>query len=368
MHPTAKPIPYEDLHRLNQPFFADYQEKFTRLLESGWFIMGQELKQFEESFAAYTGVRHCVGVANGLDGLSLSLHALELPKGSEVIVPANTYIATILAILQQGLKPVLVEPNIQTYNIDPERIELALSPATRAIMVVHLYGKLAPMDRILKIAQQYGLAVIEDAAQAHGASLNGQKAGSFGNLAAFSFYPTKNLGALGDGGCVTTNDDILAEKIRVLRNYGSKIKYHNQTIGYNSRLDEMQAAFLSIKLEKLDQINDHKRDLASLYLQHLTSDFVLPVLEKGYHDVYHIFPIRHPERDRLRAYLLEQGIKTEIHYPIPPHQQQALKGLFEGDRFPITEAIHQSILSLPISYAHTAEEILRVIDALRHFS
>ncbi|WP_027002080.1 DegT/DnrJ/EryC1/StrS family aminotransferase [Hugenholtzia roseola] len=366
-------LPYDSLSLSNAPFFAAFQSRFASILEKGWFILGEQLHNFEKNFAAYCGVTHCVGVGSGLDALILALKALDLPAGSEVIVPAHTYVATILAVLHNQLTPILVEPDAQTYNISPQKIEAALTKRTKAILVVHLYGKLCEMDKISEIATKNGLFLIEDAAQAHGASRCGQKAGSFGNLAAFSFYPTKNLGALGDGGGITTSDPILAEKIQILRNYGSKIKYHNEIIGYNSRLDELQAAFLSLKLEKLDAINAHKRALANLYLTQLKSDFILPSVEKDYQDVYHIFNIRHPKRDSLRQYLLKNQIQTEIHYPIPPHQQEALRHLAAFQPYqkkgalPITELIHQTTLSLPISYAHTPTDIARVIDVLNAF-
>jgi dTDP-4-amino-4,6-dideoxygalactose transaminase len=366
-------LPYDSLALSNAPFVSAFERRFSEILKKGWFILGEELRNFEANFAAYCGAKYGVGVGNGLDALILALKALDLPPKSEVIVPAHTYIATILAILHHNLTPILVEPNPRTYNIDPERIEAALSPQTKGILVVHLYGKLCEMDKISEIAKKNGLFLIEDAAQAHGAAWQGKKAGSFGHVAAFSFYPTKNLGALGDGGAVLTSDALLAEKIRVLRNYGSKKKYYNEVIGYNSRLDELQAAFLAIKLEKLDAINAHKRTLANLYLKHLKSDFVLPSVEENYQDVYHIFNIRHPKRDKLREYLLQNQIQTEIHYPIPPHKQKALRHLpafapyQKKGALPLTEQIHQTTLSLPISFAHTPDDIERVIEVLNAF-
>lgn len=360
-------IPYENLALLNLPFQDEFQKDFQQTLQSGWFILGEKVKKFEEEFAAFCGVEHCVGVANGLEALILSLKALELPPDSEVIVPANTYVATVLAVLHAGMKPVLVEPDARTCNLDPQRVEEKINAHTRAIIAVHLYGKVCEMDAITAIARRYGLTIIEDAAQAHGAKYKDQTAGSIGNLAAFSFYPTKNLGALGDGGAVTTNDDTLAGKIRTLRNYGSNVKYYNELIGYNSRLDEIQAGFLSVKLRSLDQINKHKRKLAQIYLDHLKDDIIKPQVHPDNYDVYHIFHVRHPERDKLRAYLLKNEIGTEIHYPVPPHQQKALIHLFKNHPFPITEEIHRTTLSLPVSFCHSEEDIYRVVDVINKF-
>ncbi len=358
---------YENLQQLNQPFFEAYTQAFQKTLASGWYILGNEVKQFEQKFAEYCQVPHCVGVANGLDALIIALKVLNLPAQSEVIVPANTYIATILAIMHNGLKPVLVEPDIHTYNIHPEKIAEKITPNTRAIMPVHLYGKMCAMDSIMALAKKHSLFVIEDAAQAHGASLHGKKAGAWGDMTGFSFYPTKNLGALGDAGAIAIHDQQLYEKVLTLRNYGSKIKYYNEVVGYNSRLDELQASFLYVKLAHLDKINAHKQTLAKLYVAHLKDDFIKPVVQEGYEDVYHIFNIRHPKRDALRTYLLEHNIKTEIHYPIPPHQQKAMEGVFAGEPYPISEEIHQTTLSLPCSFCHTPADIYQVIEILNKF-
>lgn len=359
-------IDYENLYKSNRPFFEDYKNIFEGVLNSGWYVLGNQVKAFEDEFASYCKVNHCIGVANGLDAIILSLVAFNFSKNKEVIVPSNTYIATILAIIKAGLKPVLVEPDIKTYNIDPEKIEEKITKETVAILVVHLYGKCCQMDRILDIAQAYKLKVIEDCAQAHGASMNGKITGSFGDAAAFSFYPTKNLGALGDGGCITTNSEELATKIRSLRNYGSKTKYINEDLGYNSRLDEVQAGFLRIKLRKLNDINAHKISLAKIYLNKLNERLVKPVIEEGFVDVYHILNVRTPNRNLLRDYLLKRGIKTEIHYPVPPHHQKALKGIF-NESYPISEDIHATTLSLPISYCHTEAEINEVSDEVNNF-
>jgi dTDP-4-amino-4,6-dideoxygalactose transaminase len=360
-------IAYENLLELNRPFTEQFKQQFDAFLNSGWYILGESVRRFELQFAEWNNSAHCIGVANGLDALTMALKAYNFEPGSEVIVPSNTYIATILAILNNNLTPVLVEPDIRTYNIDPLKIEEAITPRTKAIMVVHLYGKCCAMDKITHIKEKYNLILIEDCAQAHGATFKGQKAGTFGEFGAFSFYPTKNLGALGDAGALTTNDPELDTIVRQMRNYGSERKYYNERIGINSRLDELQAAFLSIKLEALDAINNHKRELAGLYLQHLKSDFVLPVFEESYQDVYHIFNIRHPRRDELKAYLLEQGIGTEIHYPVPPHRQKALQNTLHDQSYPIADEIHRTTLSLPCSYWHTQAQIERVIKALNRF-
>ena len=373
-------LPYENLNQSNQSFFKEYKQKFDEILEKGYFILGNEVTEFEKEFATYCQTDFCISVGNGLDALTIILKAVaekynfdkEIQKNEiEIIVPSNTYIATILAILQNGFKPVLVEPDIKTYNIDPVKIEKAITPKTKVILVVHLYGKICQMDKIQEIATNHNLLIVEDAAQAHGATLQinceTQKAGSFGIANGFSFYPTKNLGALGDAGGITTNDSELNESIRSLRNYGSKEKYHNEQLGFNSRLDELQAAFLRIKLQKIDEINNHKRKLAKLYLENLKSDFILPIVQKDFHDVYHIFAIRHEKRNELKDYLLKNEIQTEIHYPIAPAEQKALKNKLEKTNFPIAKQIHQTILSLPISYFHTENDILRVIEVMNKF-
>ncbi len=360
-------IEYEDLGASNRQFFEDYRSAFREVLESGWYILGDAVRAFEKDFAAYLGARHCAGVASGLDGLILALDALDLPKGSEVLVPSNTYIATIMAIVRCGHRPVLVEPDIRTYNIDPEQMRRSITPNTRAAMIVHLYGKPCAMDPIMDVVKEAKLRLIEDCAQSHGATYKGRQTGTFGDVNAFSFYPTKNLGGLGDGGAIVTDNEKLAGKVRELRNYGSTVKYKNESLGYNSRLDEVQAAFLSVKLRALDRINEHKRSLAGLYRKGLKGSFVLPAEEPDTADVYHIFTIRHPERDKLREYLLGQGIKTEIHYPIPPHRQQALQDLDLGSDFPVSEEIHATTLSLPISFAHTPDDIGHVIRTLNSF-
>jgi len=360
-------IDYENLQKLNAPFFEEYTKSFDNVLKSGWYILGQSVKNFEEEFATYNNSKHCIGLASGLDAITLSLAAFNFDKGSEVIAPSNTYIATILSILQNNLKPVLVEPDINTYNIDPKKIEASITSKTKAIVVVHLYGKSCDMEPIVALCKKYDLKLVEDCAQSHGATFKGIKTGTFGEFGAFSFYPTKNLGALGDAGAIVCNDTDLDKKIRRLRNYGSDVKYYNEVVGYNSRLDEMQAAFLSIKLRKLDDINTHKRKLASIYLKELKTDFIKPVVHTDYVDVYHIFNIRHQKRDELKDYLLKNDIKTEVHYPVSPSKQKALQGFLDQYEFPISEEIHRTTLSLPISYFHTEEDVKRVVEVMNKF-
>ena len=359
-------IDYENLAKVNRPYFEEYQSVFCDVMESGWFVLGQNVAKFESDFARYLNVDHCIGVASGLDALVLSIRALDLEPNSEIIVPSNTYIATILAILQCGHKPVLVEPDIRTYNIDPTKIAQSISSKTRAILVVHLYGKPCDMDPIVQICEQNSLFLIEDCAQAHGAEYKGKKVGGFGQIAAFSFYPTKNLGCLGDGGAISTNNQGYNENVRMLRNYGSKVKYYNECIGFNSRLDEVQAAFLSVKLRYLDAINNHKRKLAAIYRENLSDNYILPFETPENYDVYHIFNVRHPKRDKLKEYLLNNGIKTEIHYPVSPNKQKALSHLKLGD-FPISEEIHRTTLSLPISTFHNEADVYRVIEVMNKF-
>jgi dTDP-4-amino-4,6-dideoxygalactose transaminase len=360
-------IEYENLGKANQQFFDEYSNVFQQIVKSGWYILGEKVKQFEYEFSKYCDTRFCCGTANGLDALILSLKAFQFEPGDEVIVPSNTYIATILAIVHSGLKPILVEPDIQTYNIDANKIAEKISPRTKAILVVHLYGKVCEMDKIMTIANMYSLKVIEDCAQSHGASFKGVKAGNFGHFGAFSFYPTKNLGALGDAGAITTNDNELYNIVNTLRNYGSKIKYQNELVGYNSRLDELQAAFLIVKLGQLDLLTQHKRKLAELYSEGLKSEFIKPGMHPDHYDVYHIYNIRHDERDRLRDHLLKKGVKTEIHYPIAPNKQQAMKGILDEQLTPIAEEIHRTTLSLPISFFHTEDDIEKVIKAANEF-
>lgn len=360
-------IEYENLALLNEPFHEEYISNFAAVLKSGWYILGENVKKFESEFAFYTKATNCIGVASGLDAITLSIAAFNFEKGSEIIVPSNTYVATILSVLQNYMKPVLVEPCMETYNIDPEKIEASITKKTKAIVVVHLYGKSCNMDPIIALCKKYDLKLIEDCAQSHGATYKNKHTGTFGEFGAFSFYPTKNLGALGDAGAIVCNDNDLTKTIRRLRNYGSDKKYYNELVGYNSRLDEIQAGFLSIKLKRLNEINAHKRKLASIYLNNLKTDFIKPVVDADYFDVYHIFNIRHPKRDELKDYLLKNNIKTEIHYPVSPNNQVALKEMFKNQQFPISEEIHNTTLSLPISFFHTEEDVTRTIEIMNKF-
>lgn len=362
----SRNVPFENLKYSNQEFFEEYKKSFNAFLDSGWFVLGENVKSFEENFAKFNNSKFSIGVASGLDALTLSLRALDLPKGSEVIVPANTYIATILSILENDLIPVLVEPDISSYNIDPKIIDSHITKKTKAIMVVHLYGKPCEMDSICKICQEYNLFLLEDCAQSHGAKFNEKITGSFG-IGAFSFYPTKNLGALGDAGAVVTSDEDIANKVRMLRNYGESKKYQNDLMGVNSRLDEVQAAFLNIKLNSLNKITNHKRKLAQFYFEGIKSDYILPRKSENEYDVFHIFTVRHKKRDELKQYLLDNGIQTTIHYPTPPHKQKILADFFKNKSYPISEEIHQTTLSLPISYANSEEDIKYVISKLNEF-
>lgn len=369
-----KSIEYENLHYLNKPFAEEYKAAFDNVLERGWFILGKSVQDFEQSFAAYLGWGKFLGVASGLDALELPLVAYNFPEGSEVIVPSNSYIATINAIINTGHIPVFVEPDISSYNIDPGRIEEKISSKTKAIMLVHLYGMPCDMDPIVALCKKYNLKLIEDCAQSHGATYKGKITGTFGEANAFSFYPTKNLGALGDGGGISVNDDSLFNKLKALRNYGSFVKYYNEYIGYNSRLDEVQAAFLSVKLKKLDEINVHKNRLASIYLANLKADFILPKANYDCYNVYHIFPVRHPQRDALKKYLTEHLIKTEVHYPVAPCDQKSIKdyarqkGLKLPDEdFKLAREIHATELSLPCSTIHTEEDIYHVVEVMNKF-
>ncbi|EIO3771330.1 DegT/DnrJ/EryC1/StrS family aminotransferase [Campylobacter upsaliensis] len=360
-------IKFLDLKKVNERFNKEFEVKFKELLDSGWFLLGEQTKLFEKQFANYCGVEHCIGVANGLDALRLIIRAFDFESGSEILVPANTYIASILAISDNDCKPILIEPELRTYNIDPNRIEANISSKTKAIMVVHLYGKVCDMDKISTIAQKYNLKLIEDCAQAHGAIYSGQRVGSFGDAAGFSFYPGKNLGALGDAGAVLCKDEALATKIRALANYGSLKKYENIYQGLNSRLDELQAGILSIKLKMLDKDNEARRRIAQIYLKNIKhKDVILPCCEKEEGHVWHCFVIRTPFRDALVKYLKQNGIETIIHYPIAPHKQECYKDLSHLS-LPLSEQIHNEVLSLPISPVMSEEDALRITDLINNF-
>ncbi len=361
-------VPFLDLHEVNERFRPEMDAAVKRVLDSGWYLLGKEDEAFEKAFAEFCGVKHCIGCANGLDALVLIIRAMGIGPGDEVIVPASTYIASILAISANGATPVLVEPDEATLLIDTAKIEAAVTPRTKAIMVVHLYGRAVEMAPVWAVAEKYQLKVIEDSAQAHGARYQGKRTGNLGDASGFSFYPGKNLGCLGDGGCVTTNDDALAATIRALRNYGSEKKYHNLYKGWNSRLDELQAAFLSVKLPHLDADNARRRAIAERYCAEIKHPKVtLPTLPQDpLEHVWHIFPILCEERDALQAYLTAKGIQTLIHYPIPPHQQPAYQE-WAGQSYPISEKIHAQELSLPIGPTLSDDAVAQVIAAINAY-
>lgn len=360
-------IPFLDLKAPHQELQAELDAVWVRVRDSGWYILGPEVEAFEQEYAAYCGARHCVGVANGLDALHLALRALGVGAGDEVIVPSNTYIATWLAVSQCGATPVPVEPDPATHNIDPARIEAAITPRTKVILPVHLYGQPADLDPILAIARKHGLRVLEDAAQAHGARYKGQRIGAHGDAVAWSFYPGKNLGALGDAGAVTTNDEAVADRLRVLRNYGSRVKYVNEVQGWNSRLDPLQAAILRVKLAHLDAWNARRAEVAALYLRELADCGVgLPQVPDWAQPVWHLFVIRHPQRDALQQRLAQAGIGTLIHYPIPPHRQQAYAGqAWPAQAFPIANQLAAEVLSLPIGPHLPMAQAAQVAAAVR---
>ncbi len=362
-------VPFVSFKPMERELNQELKDAFDRVFLRSWYIEGEEDRRFEQAFAEYCGTEYCVGVGNGLDALMLSLKVLEIGPGDEVIVPSNTYIATALAVTYVGAEPIFVEPDINTFNIDPLKIEEAVTDRTKAIIPVHLYGQACEMDTILEIARKYRLYVIEDCAQAHGATYKGKKVGTFGDLAGFSFYPGKNLGALGDAGAVVTNNRVLAEKVRALGNYGSDIKYHHIYKGNNSRLDELQAAFLAAKLPYLERMNAERRRIANRYLAEIHNpEIVLPRVRDDCVPVWHIFGIRCQERDALEKYLNNRGIGTNKHYPIPIHLQECYKdlGFREGD-YPIAEEISATELSLPMYYGMTEEQIDYVVNAVNTF-
>lgn len=364
-------VKYLDLQKINASFEPELTEAVERTVKSGWYLFGAEVEEFERRFARYCGVGHCVGVGNGLDALTLIFMSYislgRMQRGDEVIVPANTYIASILAVLRAGLKPVFCEPEWETCNIDANKIETLVTSRTKAVMVVHLYGRMCRMDAVREMACRYGLYVVEDCAQAHGAMYNGKKAGALGHAAGFSFYPGKNLGALGDAGAVTTDDDELAGRVRALANYGSSAKYVHPYIGINSRMDEMQAAVLNVKLGRLDADNHQRREVARQYGEKIKAkELWLPVVDDEQAHVFHIFTVFTPLRDSLQSYLKARGIQALIHYPIPPHRQESLRD-YAALSLPITERIHREELSLPMSPLLTEEEISQVADAVNSF-
>jgi dTDP-4-amino-4,6-dideoxygalactose transaminase len=368
-------VPFVDFASPYQELKAELDEAYARFMQSGWYVLGREVELFEAEYAAYCGSRHCVGVANGLDAMHLVLRAWGVGPGDEVIVPSNTYIATWLAVTAVGATPVPVEPDLRTCNIDPPLIEEAITPRTKVILPVHLYGQAADMDAISAIARRHGLKVLEDAAQAQGARCRGRKAGALGDAAGHSFYPTKNLGAFGDAGAVTTDDAELADKVRTLRNYGSKRRYYNEVQGVNSRLDELQAAFLRVKLRHLDEWNARRSKIAAAYLAGLgsASGVIAPVAPEWAAPVWHLFVIRHPQRDALQAKLAEMEIGTLIHYPVPPHLSGAYARTSSSasssrtaTSLPRAEALASSVLSLPIGPHVTEAQGAAVVEAVRN--
>ena len=362
-------VPFVSFIPMERELDKEIRDAFERVFDRSWYIGGIEDEQFERDFAEYCGTKYCVGVGNGLDALMLSLKALGIGQGDEVIVPSNTYIATALAVTYTGATPVFVEPKIETFNIDPDKIEAAISKKTKAIMPVHLYGQACEMDPIMEISKKYGLKVIEDCAQAHGATYKGHKVGTFGDAAGFSFYPGKNLGALGDAGAAITDSKDIADKLKALGNYGSDYKYHHIYQGNNSRLDEMQAAFLSAKLPHLEKMNEERRRIASIYLNNISNDKVtLPTVNDDCVPVWHIFGIRCQERDKLETYLKDCSIGTNKHYPIPMHLQQCFDGIgLKAGDFPIAEEISRTELSLPMFYGMTNEEVQYVVECINKF-
>jgi dTDP-4-amino-4,6-dideoxygalactose transaminase len=364
-------IPFLDLKGINDQYRAELIEACTRVIDSGWYIQGNECKEFDKEFAEYCGTKYAIGMANGLDALILILRAYKelgfMKDEDEVIVPSNTYIASILAISQNNLVPVLVEPDINTYLIDPSKIEEKITPKTKAILPVHLYGQTCEMDKINEVAKKYNLKVIEDSAQSHGAFFLDKRSGNLGDASGFSFYPGKNLGALGDGGAVTTNEEELAQTIRALGNYGSHKKYENLYKGLNSRLDEMQAAMLRVKLRYLDEESNKRREIANHYLQNIKNEnIILPTVRTEDNHVWHLFVVRTNKRDELQKYLLENGIQTLIHYPIPPHHQEAYKE-WNKDSYPISEQIHNEVLSIPISGVQSLEDTKKIVQVLNDY-
>ncbi|WP_373033240.1 DegT/DnrJ/EryC1/StrS family aminotransferase [Sulfurovum sp.] len=365
-------IPFLDLKAINAQYADDLKEAAARVIDSGWYIQGNECQAFEKEFTEYCGTKHCIGVANGLDALILIMRAYKelglMSDGDEVIVPSNTYIASILAISENNLVPVLVEPDINTYLIDPSKIEEKITAKTKAILPVHLYGQTCDMDAINVIARKYSLKVIEDSAQSHGTYFGDKRSGNLGNASGFSFYPGKNLGALGDGGAVTTNDDELANAIRALGNYGSHKKYENLYQGINSRLDEIQAAMLRVKLRHLDEETNKRRNVASYYLKNIKNNkIILPTVRCKENHVWHLFVIRTSNRDELQNYLLANGIQTLIHYPLAPHRQAAYSE-WNNERLPISEKIHSEVLSLPISGVQSFENTMRIVEVINDFN
>ncbi len=362
-------IPFNLLKRQFDEHKKEYEKAALKVLRSGWYILGPEVKNFEEKFADFLGVKHVVGLGNGLDAIILAIRALGICPGDEVIVPANTYIATVLGITENGATPVFVEPD-EYYNLDAKKIEDAVTKRTKAILVVHLYGQAANMKPIVKIARSRGLYLLEDCAQSHGAKFGDSVSGTFGDIGCFSFYPSKNLGSFGDAGAIATNDPELARKIKMLRNYGSEVRYHNEVEGLNSRLDELQAALLTVKLVHYDKIRTDREKTAKMYLDGISNPLVkLPKVRNGSENIWHLFPVRVSLRDKFQEYLKRAGIQTLVHYPIPPHLSNAYKWLgFSKGSFPITEKYADTIVSLPFYDGMTREEAKYVVDTINRYS
>jgi len=359
-------IYFENLNKTNSLFIKNFKKNYDMFIQRGQYILGKNVLNFEKNFAKYIGTKYCIGVGNGLDALTMALKALDLPKNSEVIVASNAYIASVISIINANLKPILCEPDISSYNINTNVLKKKITKNTKAIMAVHMYGKPCNMREIKKICNQSNIFLIEDCSQAHGATFENFFLGTFGDLSCFSFYPTKNLGCLGDGGAILTNSNLLDKKLRGMRNYGSIRKYYNDIFGQNSRLDEFQACFLNVKLKSLDKINNHKIRIAKLYDKYLNAKFIKPVINKYEKHVFHIYNIRHPKRDILRKYLKKNKIQTEIHYPVQPSEQKAYKNMFKVKCL-VSKEIHETTLSLPISYSHKKSEILKIIQTLNNF-
>lgn len=363
-------VPFQNFRAAYEELRAELDEAYHRFMESGWYVLGKEVSSFEEEYAAYCEAKHCMGVGNGLEALHLALRAVDCGPGDEVIVASNTYIATWLAVTQVGAKVVPVEPDERTYNLNPDLIEQAVTSRTKVILATNLYGQPCDYDAIRAVADRHGLLFMVDNAQAQGARYKGRRVGGLADAECHSFYPSKNLGAFGEAGAVSTNDEKIADRIKVLRNYGSRVRYHNEVIGYNSRLDELQAALLRVKLRHLDEWNGRRSQLARLYLDRLLgSKFILPFVSDWAEVVWHLFVIRHPKRDALQKHLVDQGIQTIIHYPIPPHLSGAYGSLgLKRGAFPIAEKISNEVLSLPISPHHTNAQVAAVVAALEAFS
>jgi len=366
-HTKNKMIKYEDLRKVNQLAVPNYKQIFNLFWNSGNYILGKNLQNFENKFSKYVGSNHSIGVNSGYDALFLSLKCLNLPKNSEVILSSCSYIAAVNAVIANNLKPVLVEPNINTYNIDVNKIEEKINKNSKVILITHLYGKSCEMDKILKIKRKHNLYLIEDCAQSHGSRFKKKLTGSFGEFGCFSFYPTKNLGALGDGGLITTNKKYYYNRLKEMRNYGFRKKNYSNIIGVNSRLDDFQALFLNKKLKTLDKMNNHKIKLAKIYDKLLSRKLIKPLITKDNKNIFHIYPVRYNKRNELINHLLKNKIQALCHYPVPPHKQNSLKKFFKKQKYPISEKIHKTVMSLPISFSHSEKDVRYVCKIINKF-